>query len=140
MNLEDEYQALSDEITELNGKIQVIKNRIEELPDEIEKLENELVEQATREEPDYQIKALFISGLQLEQKTLTAALSELTSMVRPISSRRESLVWEIQDIKAAEQRNELLKKIDELRKQGESVKTIRESLNLSQREYDRLVA
>ena len=140
MNLEDEYQALSDEITELNGKIQVVKNRIEELPNEIEKLENELVEQAISEEPDYQTKALLILGLQLEQKTLTAVLSELKSMVRPISSRRESLVWEMQDIEKAEQRNELLKRIDELRGQGESVKKIRETLNLSQREYERLAA
>ena len=111
--------------------------RIKSIPDVIAKIKIELV---TSEKQDYQAKALLISGLELEQQTLTEVLVNLKNTILPLNSRLESLNNAIYDRDNEAKEKALREKITALKSQGESPKTVRETLGLSQREYERLVA
>jgi len=140
MNLEKDKKELQADREALQEKISTVEARIETIPDEISQLKITLIEQVINDKPDYPAKALVLSGLKLEQETLNVALANLKKMLTSIQSRLESIVWAISDKQAEENRKELLNKIVEMKNKGDSPKTIREELGLSQREYDRLAA
>ena len=137
MTLEKDKESLLAAREELQVKLSTVVARIESIPDVIAKIKTELV---TSEKQDYQAKALLISGLELEQQTLTEVLVNLKNTILPLNSRLESLNNAIYDRDNEAKEKALREKITALKSQGESPKTVRETLGLSQREYERLVA
>ena len=137
MTLEKDKESLLAAREELQVKLSTVVARIESIPDVIAKIKTELV---TSEKQDYQAKALLISGLDLEQQTLTEVLVNLKNTILPLNSRLESLNNAIYDRDNEAKEKALREKITALKSQGESPKTVRETLGLSQREYERLVA
>ena len=137
MTLEKDKESLLAAREELQVKLSTVVARIESIQDVIAKIKTELV---TSEKQDYQAKALLISGLELEQQTLTEVLVNLKNTILPLNSRLESLNNAIYDRDNEAKEKALREKITALKSQGESPKTVRETLGLSQREYERLVA
>lgn len=138
---EVEYQAALAKNKELGDRLLAIKARLAALPIEITKIEEDAIALATEGKPvDYTKQATVLAGLRLELNTLPNVAANLEAQMRAISHRAQCAVHAMQDAEADAKRVALMTQINEMRSHGESPKTIRETLNLSQSEYERLIS